>query len=320
MDPLWATVAEFWWIAPAVVGAGVFAMLGLLHQRSVDSRRLEYDAARLELADARTRTRAARSALKLARAQVALAQAERAAARATSADVGAARRGLQSAERALRAASADLRVRRARVSTARAGLAATSDPAHRPLAMLVATHDSITARWMEYETDAARLIMFPAMSDGRVPETAAYLTARAEAQRLRPASAQARITPVAYSSYRGAVDRLVQTFEVAEREAWRQARAAGMAPPQPRQDPAAQWSAAAQGFLTRSTEALARSTEAIARASEGAAAVAAFLGTRPAARSEAPEPVPSRAEKAQEPAQPRQVWPVPARGARPPAS
>ena len=87
---------------------------------------------------------------------------------------------------------------------------------------------------MEYETDPARLIVFPAMSDGRVAETAAYLTARAEAQQLRPASAQARITPEAFATYRTAVERLTLTFEAAEAEAWRQARAAGMVAPEPR--------------------------------------------------------------------------------------
>ena len=295
MDPLWASIAELWWIAPTAVGAGVFAMLGLRHQRTVDARRLEFDAARLELADARTRARAARSALKLARAQLALAQAERGAARATGSDVAAARRGLQAAERGVRAAWADVRLRRARVSAARAGLAATSDPAHRPLARALAQHDNITARWMEYETDPARLIVFPAMSDGRVAETAAYLTARAEAQQLRPASAQARITPVAFATYRTAVERLTLTFEAAEAEAWRQARAAGMVAPEPRPDPVAQWSAAAQEFI-------ARSTDAITRASETATTIAARLGVRPAARPEDSRPDTSRADASGPPA------------------
>ncbi|MEU1971799.1 TolC family protein [Microbacterium sp. NPDC019599] len=325
MDPLWATIAEVWWIAPVAAGAGVFAMLGLKHQRAVDARRLEYDAARLELADARTRARAARSALKLARAQLSLAQAERAAGRGGAHDVAAARHGLQSAERATRAAAADLRVRRARVSTARAGLAATSDPAHRPLARVTALHDSLTARWMEYETDPARVIMFPVMSDARVPETAAHFVARAEAQRLRPGSATARITPVQFAEYRNAVEHLARTFEAAEREAWRQARASGMAPPEPRADPVAQWSDAAQEFL-------ARSTEAIARASESAAALAARFGVRPTVGADEdrrdepgpgasrPAPSPSPAPSAPAPEPVRAVWPVPARGAQRPAS
>ncbi|WP_345801064.1 hypothetical protein AAIB33_16605 [Microbacterium sp. AZCO] len=307
MDPLWASIAELWWVAPIAVGAGVFSMLGLRHQRTVDARRLEYDAARLELHDARAHEWSTRSSLRLARAELTRVQAERAASRATPADVAAARRGLQSAQRDLRAAIANVRVRRMRVSSARAGLAAASDPQYHPLAQVMGVHDTITTRWLAYETDPARLIAFPLMSDGRVPTTAAYLTARAEAQDLRPASSRARITPVQYVAYRNAVDRLGHAFEAAERAAWAEARASGMAPPEPKPEPAAAaWTAAAQQFLERSSAAIAWATE---NATWVAARVQDAAPPRP---EKAPTPPPA--------AHHEPVWPVPSRGTQRPAS
>ncbi|MFH8251720.1 hypothetical protein ACH3VR_15235 [Microbacterium sp. B2969] len=315
MDPLWASIAELWWVAPIAVGAGVFGMLGLRHQRALDARRLELDAARLELHDARAQEWSSRSTLKLARAEFTRAQAERAASRATPSDVAAARRALQSAQRDVRAASANVRVRRMRVSAARSGLAATSDPAHRPLTRVMVVHDTINARWLAYETDPARLIAFPLMSDGRVPTTAAYLTARAEAQDLRPGSAQARITPVQYVAYRNAVDRLGHAFEAAEKEAWREARASGMAPPEPKPEPAAAaWTAAAQQFLERSSAALAWATENAAWVAARVQDAAPPRPEKAPAPSAAPSPPPPSAER-REP-----VWPVPSRSTQRPAS
>ncbi len=37
------------------------------------------------------------------------------------------------------------------------------------LEKLFAVHDDVTARWLEYELDVARMIAFPTMSDGRQP-------------------------------------------------------------------------------------------------------------------------------------------------------
>ncbi len=317
MDPLLATIAVYGWVAPVAAGAGVFAMLGMRHQRAVDARRLEYDAARLELADARTRDWSARSALKLARAELARVQAARATSQAAPADVSAARKALQTAQRHAQATSTELRVRRMRVSAARAGLPATSDPTQRPLAKTLAVHDDITARWLAYETDPARLIAFPLMSDGRVPTTGAYLVARAEAQRLRPPSDRARITPVQFAAYRNAVENAARAFEAAEDAAWKDARANGMVPPEPAPEPV--WAATAQQFLTRSTQAL-------TWASENASTVAGLIADVAAARAAknpapaGPTSAPPRAAKT-EPAtapppaapQPEPVWPVPSR-------
>lgn len=62
------------------------------------------------------------------------------------------------------------------------------------VARLFSEHDEITARWLDYELDVAKLIAFPAMSDGRQPLTAAFLRAKKTADALRPASADARVS------------------------------------------------------------------------------------------------------------------------------
>lgn len=89
------------------------------------------------------------------------------------------------------------------------------------LAKLFATHDAVTARWLDYELDVAKLIAFPAMSDGRQPLTAAFLRAQRIADGLRPASPKARVTPDQLSEYRNAVVDYEVAFDVAERDARR---------------------------------------------------------------------------------------------------
>jgi hypothetical protein len=89
------------------------------------------------------------------------------------------------------------------------------------LERLFATHDAVTARWLEYELDVAKIIAFPAMSDGRQPLTAAFLRAKRIADGLRPASAKARITNEQLSEYRNAVADFEVAFDVAERDARR---------------------------------------------------------------------------------------------------
>lgn len=89
------------------------------------------------------------------------------------------------------------------------------------LTKIFATHDAITTRWLEYELDVARLIAFPTMSDGRQDLTAAFLRAKKVADSLRPASADAKVTPDAVSEYRGAVTDYEVAFDLAERDARR---------------------------------------------------------------------------------------------------
>ncbi|CAI7644954.1 unnamed protein product [Penicillium discolor] len=73
------------------------------------------------------------------------------------------------------------------------------------LARLFAEHDEITARWLDYELDVAKLIAFPAMSDGRQPLTAAFLRAKKTADALRPAAADAKLTEQQIAEYLQAV-------------------------------------------------------------------------------------------------------------------
>lgn len=89
------------------------------------------------------------------------------------------------------------------------------------LERLFASHDAVTARWLEYELDVAKLIAFPAMSDGRQPLTAAFLRAKRIADGLRPASAKARLTKEQLTEYRNAVADYEVAFDVAERDARR---------------------------------------------------------------------------------------------------
>ena len=89
------------------------------------------------------------------------------------------------------------------------------------LERLFAEHDEITARWLDYELDVAKLIAFPAMSDGRQPLTAAFLRAKKTADQLRPASATAKISEDAVAEYLDAVGNYAVAFEIAEKDARR---------------------------------------------------------------------------------------------------
>lgn len=89
------------------------------------------------------------------------------------------------------------------------------------LERLFKEHDEITARWLDYELDVAKLIAFPAMSDGRQPLTAAFLRAKKTADNLRPASADAKVSEQRVSEYLDAVGNYAVAFEVAEHDARR---------------------------------------------------------------------------------------------------
>lgn len=94
-------------------------------------------------------------------------------------------------------------------------------PTGTQLERLFAAHDAVTARWLEYELDVAKIIAFPAMSDGRQPLTAAFLRAKRIADGLRPASAKARLSKDQLAEYRNAVADYEVAFDVAERDARR---------------------------------------------------------------------------------------------------
>jgi hypothetical protein len=219
VDPLWATIAEFWWIGPATIGTGTLGWLGLRRERRERRRRIELDAARHDCArDAATSARAA----VVARAELDRLQAERTTGRASAAEVAAARRELDRATDEVRVAAASPLAACTRVGRS-CGTAAGGDDAHLPLARVMSAHDEIIARWMTYETDPARLIAFG--DDRCAPAaTAAFLAADQVARQHRPATAHARVAPARFTAYRDAVAAAGRAFAVAEAEAWRRAR------------------------------------------------------------------------------------------------
>lgn len=249
MEPFLALVAELWWAAPVAAGgaAGVFAVR---RHGTVNGKRLGYDAARLELREAQRDARLAADAARVARADAARLAAERASSQADGAALASARRALRDAQLIARAATARVKATRVRVSTERSAL---SSGGPLPLEKVGKRHDAVLARWMEYETDPARVLAFPAMSDGRAPATAAFLAALERARDRRPSPEQ-RVTPAEFSDYRRAVEDLERFFDIAERSA----RGESVQPDLPE----ALWDAA-RTFVVRSTDALNRTSDAI---------------------------------------------------------
>lgn len=88
------------------------------------------------------------------------------------------------------------------------------------LRALTDEHDAITGRWLDYELDVAKLIAFPAMSDGRRPLTAAFLRAKRTADGLRPTTTKG-LTKDQLAAYREAVVDFGVKFDVAEQDARR---------------------------------------------------------------------------------------------------
>ena len=104
-----------------------------------------------------------------------------------------------------------------RATIAQYHAATAADPL--PIERLFAAHDAVVARWMAYETDVAKALAYPQLSDTRQPATLAFLRAYREAQQLRPASARERIPPEQFLAYRDAVRALEAAFDEAERQA-----------------------------------------------------------------------------------------------------
>lgn len=97
--------------------------------------------------------------------------------------------------------------------------------ARREMARVLARHDDVDARWLDYEMDVAKLLDFPLMTDMRDPLTAAFHKARSRADLLRPVSVDEVIGDRdAQAEYRNAVHDYAVAFEVAEAEAIRRRR------------------------------------------------------------------------------------------------
>lgn len=95
----------------------------------------------------------------------------------------------------------------------------------RELTRIVLQHNQTDERWLRYETDVAKLLDFPMMTDMRDPLTVAFHKARQRAELLRPDSIEDALGDRdAQLDYREAVTDYVSAFDVAEAEAIRRRR------------------------------------------------------------------------------------------------
>ncbi len=231
MDPIFAFAAEFWWLAPTAVAGGAASYAGIRFGRRQRARALEYAGAKHELTVARVRLLTARAQAKNAQATLLVAKSARQGGRGSIGEIEAARHAVSEAQRELRSAQTAVRGRRVQVKAARALMRRMPrGDEHLPLSRLVAEHDAVLSNWMSYETDPAKAIAFPTMSDARVPATAALLTAMDTARWLRPRSGKPTLTPEEFARYRRAVTELEAAFHTAEAAAWRAAGAPGRPP------------------------------------------------------------------------------------------
>ncbi len=86
---------------------------------------------------------------------------------------------------------------------------------------LMAEHDAVNRRWLDYELDVGKLIDFPMMSDVREPLTVAFLRANRTADALRPIVATDVADKSRWDDYFNAVNGFAVAFDVAEKEAHR---------------------------------------------------------------------------------------------------
>jgi hypothetical protein len=181
VQQFWEFAGNFWWLVFPLMG--VLGMVGNAWERSARMRHKR----RLEVMHAKAELKAA-----------------------------------QAAARGKPVAAASLPPITAATATAAApGAAHTRETQATQLDRLFATNDAVTARWLEYELDVAKIIAFPAMSDGRQPLTAAFLRAKRIADGLRPASSKARLSKEQLAEYRNAVADFEVAFDIAERDARR---------------------------------------------------------------------------------------------------
>lgn len=234
MELLFALVADFWWVAPASIGAGGVGY-AVITKNSRRARRLELDAARHEVQLAYRASLTARADVRTAQAQVQTAQAMRGRAAPGVPAVADAKRHLQAAKQRAKDAALLLRAARTRVKAVQASLHATARGDQLPLERLMHEHDDITARWLAYETDALKAIAYPQMSDAQHPATLAFLRAHSEAHRLRPASVKAAVRPEDFVAYRRAVTAAGEALATAEADARRSASAPPLGRTSPRQ-------------------------------------------------------------------------------------
>lgn len=222
MEPVLFFLGSWWWIAPTAAGLGAVGY-GAVTMPRRRARRLELDAARHDQYRAYQALQSARADVRAARADALSAKAARGGV-PFAATPPEERRAIQAAKAAERAAAMHLRASRDRLKAVQVRFAQSGRSAPLPLEQLLARHDAIAARWLVYETDAGAALSFPQMLDARHPSTHAFLRAQHDAQRLRPATARAKMTAAQFVEYRDAVGAMEAAFDVAERDAQDTAR------------------------------------------------------------------------------------------------
>lgn len=95
----------------------------------------------------------------------------------------------------------------------------------REIKRITAQHNRTDERWLSYETDVAKLLDFPMMTDMRNPLTIDFHRARQRAEFLRPEHVDDVLGDRdAQLEYRDAVGDYVTAFDIAEAEAIRRRR------------------------------------------------------------------------------------------------
>lgn len=222
MESILLIIEGWWWVAPAALGAGAATYTGLTTTRR-RARRLELDGARHDEMRAHRALIATRALVADAQAGVLTARASSGPSSLSTALIGTpamveAKRQLQVAKLAEKSATLALRATRARVKATRVSYLSASGADPLPIERLFASHDAVTARWMAYETDIAKALAYPQLTDANQPATIAFLRRQREAQQLRPAVTD-RVTPEQYAAYRAAVAAVADAFDEAERQA-----------------------------------------------------------------------------------------------------
>lgn len=215
MDPVLLVIESWWWIAPAAAATGVAGYSAVTTNRR-RARRVELDAARHEERRAYRELQATKAEVRAAKGEVLAARASRDVPLSALAN---ARRRYAFARESERSASLSLRASRDRLKATELRYRSAPRDAPLPVEALVARHDAVTARWLAYETDAATALSFPLMLDPQHPPTLAFLRAQRDAQTLRAAATQGKVSPQTYLAYRDAVQEAESTFAAAEADA-----------------------------------------------------------------------------------------------------
>jgi hypothetical protein len=215
VEPVLLFIEGWWWIAPAAAGAGAAGYTAMTTNRR-RARRLELDAARHE-------ERLAYRELQTAKAEVSAAKGAMLAIKSSPGTslpaLVEARRRFARAREAERSSWLALRASRSWLKATDLRYRSTPRDAPLPIAALLGRHDAITARWLAYETDATTALSYPQMLDPQHPATLAFLRAQRDAQTLRAAATEDRVSPQTYLAYRNAVQDAESTFIAAEADA-----------------------------------------------------------------------------------------------------